>query len=58
MSNKLEYIQRASLNASLAAIVERLENFDERLRNVEDGLMLVMNKPKPKTKAKKQLEEK
>ena len=45
-----EFIQRASINASLVAIMERLEKFDERLRNVEDGLMLVMNRPESKPK--------
>lgn len=63
MLTKLEQIQRASLNASLAAIMERLEKFadlDERLRNVEDGLLLLLNanKPEPKPKPKKQVKEK
>ena len=53
--NKSEFIQRASLNASIASLVEQMHKFDERLRNVEDGLMLVMNKPeKPKTRSKKE----
>lgn len=55
---KLDQILAGSLNASLAAIMERIENLDERLRNVEDGLMLVMNKPEPKAKAKKETKEK
>lgn len=60
MLTKLEQIKQASLNASLAAIVERLDKFDERLCNVEDGLLLVLNSQeyKSKSKAKKQLEEK
>ena len=50
---KTEFIQNASLNAALAAIMARVDKLDERLRNVEDGLMLVMNKPeKPKTRRK------
>lgn len=58
---KTELIQRASINASLAAIMERLEKFDARLRNVEDGLLLILNskehKPKPKA-TKKETKEK
>lgn len=52
---RLEFIQRASLNASIATIMERLEKFEERLRNVEDGLLLLLNeqeKPKPKKQVK------
>ena len=57
MLTKLEQIQRASLNASLVAIMERLEKFDERLRNVEDGLMLVMNRPEKPDKSRRKKEQ-
>ena len=52
-----EFIQRASINASLVAIMERLEKFDERLRNVEDGLMLVMNRPEKPDKSRRKKEQ-
>ena len=43
--NKSEFIQRASLNAALAAIMERVDKLDERLRNVEDAVLLLVNDP-------------